>query len=461
MRRRSGFTIVELLVAMALIMFIMAILSEAFVAALKSFRDLKATADLAERLRSVSTLMRRELAADHFDGKRRLSAADFWTGGPPREGFFRVYQGSGPVLEGSDPNELAVGAPRTLLMNSYRATDHMLHFTVKYRGNERGDFFSAAVPGGDPLMNSPLLKGGLHYQDAREDGGTKGQYNSQWAEVVYFLRATGDTAKGTPLYALYRRQLLLVPDNGLLRNTVPLPAGRPAAMSPTDWARANYPELSCVADANNVYFNNPRDVTMPVRRFGLTGLGGTLASTYVDPNTNAATPTYATVSDSTANTATQAAYQGADLLMSDVLSFEVRLLLSDANQPANVPANVNRFESLFDITGAAGGYRSVPAATIPPPFGVGNPSFSTAGPLVFDTWSSYIDSPSAVGGQYDYSKWNGAVSASRIPIYQRTFTNANTTTTTVTIHVRAIQVTLRVWDVKTELTRQITIVQDL
>src|SRR5262245_61577955 len=51
MRRRSGFTIVELLVAMALILFIMAILSEAFVAGLKSVRDLKAVADMAERLR--------------------------------------------------------------------------------------------------------------------------------------------------------------------------------------------------------------------------------------------------------------------------------------------------------------------------------------------------------------------------------------------------------------------------
>src|SRR2546430_16733350 len=93
MRRRSGFTIVELMVAMALIMFIMAILSEAFVAGLKSFRDLKATADQAERLRAVSTILRHELGSDHFDGRRRLSSPDFWSNGPPKEGFFRVYQG--------------------------------------------------------------------------------------------------------------------------------------------------------------------------------------------------------------------------------------------------------------------------------------------------------------------------------------------------------------------------------
>src|SRR5579872_697483 len=115
MRRRSGFTIVELLVAMALIMFIMAILSEAFVAALKSFRDLKASADLAERLRSVSTLLRRELAADHFDGHRRMSQPDFWLNGPPPEGFFRVYQGSAPTNEGPDASELGTLQSQRLL----------------------------------------------------------------------------------------------------------------------------------------------------------------------------------------------------------------------------------------------------------------------------------------------------------------------------------------------------------
>jgi type II secretory pathway pseudopilin PulG len=434
MRRRSGFTIVELLVAMALIMFIMAILSDAFVAALKCFRDLKASADLAERLRSVNTLMRRDLAADHFDGKRRLSAADFWTGGPPKEGFFRVYQGSAPVLEGSDPNELAVGAPRTLLLNSYRATDHMLHFTVKLRGNERSDYFSAALPSpaGDALRNSPLLLGPRHYQDATEDG-NKTVYNSQWAEVAYFLRATGDTAKGTPLFALYRRQLLLVPDNGLL--TANVAKGNLVPTGAT--AQYEYPEMSCAYSGSTVYFNNPRDVTMPARRFGMANLAGTLAA--VDPNNNNA-PSYPTLFDDTRDTA----YQGADLVLSDVVSFEVRLLLADGN----------RFESLYDITGAAGGYRAGSATAFP----VRNPAFNniTTGPLVFDTWTDADDSASALGGAYDYSDWNTATTGSRIPIYQRT----NGTTTT-TIHVKAVMVTIRTWDVKTEQTRQITIVQDL
>src|SRR5436309_15567765 len=114
MRRRllrRAFTLVELLVAMALIMFILAILSVAFTSATQSFRDLKAAGDLAERLRAVSGQLRRELAADHFEGKKRLSQDKFWVHGPPEQGFFRLWQGTAPgannpsyTLEGVDPD---------------------------------------------------------------------------------------------------------------------------------------------------------------------------------------------------------------------------------------------------------------------------------------------------------------------------------------------------------------------
>src|SRR5262245_20038226 len=133
MRRRQGFTLVELLVAMALIVFMMLILSEAFSVALDSFRRVKAIGDMNVRLRTAASILRRDLQADHFEGKRRLSSATFWNLGPPREGFFRIWQGSRAINEGID----ADGLPST------RATDHILHFTVKLRGNDRHDFLSA------------------------------------------------------------------------------------------------------------------------------------------------------------------------------------------------------------------------------------------------------------------------------------------------------------------------------
>jgi hypothetical protein len=148
-------------------------------------------------------------------------------------------------------------------------------------------------------------------------------------------------------------------------------------------------------------------------------------------------------------------HQGADLVLSDVVSFEVRLMLSDT-------AN-DHFESLYDITGSS----PLTTRTVTS-YPVRNPSFSTAGPLVFDTWSSADDAAGGLGGgPYNYSTWNAVVNAANpptpwhIPIYQRSVLNANGTTSTTTIHVKAVQVIIRVWDYKTEQTRQITIVQDM
>src|SRR5579875_350186 len=150
MKRRQGFTLVELLVSMALIIFIMAILSGAFQAALGTFRNLKAQGDLAEKLRATTQILQRDLAAYHFEGTKRLSDPHFWDNGPPQQGFFQIWQGSSslppplpavipPVpasyTEGFDPD----------FIPSYLTTNHALAFTVKLVGNDMGDFFSASA----------------------------------------------------------------------------------------------------------------------------------------------------------------------------------------------------------------------------------------------------------------------------------------------------------------------------
>jgi hypothetical protein len=48
------------------------------------FRSLKAIGDINERLRSATTILRRALAADHFEGKGRLSDIDFLRDWPDR-----------------------------------------------------------------------------------------------------------------------------------------------------------------------------------------------------------------------------------------------------------------------------------------------------------------------------------------------------------------------------------------
>src|SRR5947208_11474370 len=96
MRRRQGFTIVELLVALALIIFIMVILTEAFSAGLESFRRLKAIGDMQERMRSAAIIIRRDLQAEHFENDStrgsRLSDQDMRWMDPPDKGFFRLWQ---------------------------------------------------------------------------------------------------------------------------------------------------------------------------------------------------------------------------------------------------------------------------------------------------------------------------------------------------------------------------------
>ena len=59
MRLRRAFTIIELMVSMALILFIMVILTEAFSAGMETFRQLKALGDMQERLRTATSILRR------------------------------------------------------------------------------------------------------------------------------------------------------------------------------------------------------------------------------------------------------------------------------------------------------------------------------------------------------------------------------------------------------------------
>src|SRR5262249_16602183 len=139
---------------------------EAFVTGIKTFRDLKALGDLNERLRTATTLLRDDLTADHFTGRMKISDANFWTQGPPRMGFVRIYQGSTLSNNPADPY-FSEGSDWDGL-ESVRATNHSIHVAVKKRGNELKDFFSAQI--NDP--NSPLLlptfgKPDSRYQDVQ------------------------------------------------------------------------------------------------------------------------------------------------------------------------------------------------------------------------------------------------------------------------------------------------------
>ncbi len=443
--KRPGFTIVELLVAMALIIFIMTILSEAFASAAKVFRDFKAIGDMNGRLRTALQLVREDLGSDHFDGQRRLSDANFWTVGPPREGFFRIWQQTNPPGSTTLTARTDEGADLDGI-HSFTNTGCWMHFSVRKRGNYPQDFMvadlSQATAGVSALINpsSGTLQNyrpDSRYQDINLVSATSqfgNIYKSQWAEVAWFLRPNGATANGTALYALYRRQLLAVPDNSL-NWTSPGPV--------TGATLAGYEEISCKSDGTNIYFNSPVDLTVPQRRFGMaTSSAGTLqlpnqqspfapvATTdssyggvpvatdgtypiWVTSTTNAYDQVYASGSPST-----PFSKQGSDVVVADVLSFDVRFLRpgdADFVDLSGVAMNNTTFSGGLTINGHAG---------------------TAVG--VFDTWCGIND------GTYDYTGWNS--------------TTPSTTTVPLKAQILAIKVSIRIWDFKTEQARQASVI---
>lgn len=308
--RRRGFTLVEMLVAMALTVFLMAILAEAFVTALETFRQLKGLGDMQQGVRIAFLKLQNDLRADHFDGNRKLSDPYFWGNPPagsdglpslgPRRGFFRIVQGAPSILEGTDLD----GLP------SYRAFNHILHFSICLaRGNHRENFLSATVPAGSPLLNPPLYPtdqgGDAHYQDQPQT------YTSPWAEVAYFLVPQGTTTEphnpaassGTPLFSLYRTQKVVVPENVGI-NAQGIPAAQYSL----------YNEISCEPNPNNpnvLYFNSPADLARSTTYRAITYPSG------------AYTPG-----------------PGSAKLLENVVSFQVRILLAGAGDFQDVPGGV-------------------------------------------------------------------------------------------------------------------------
>lgn len=382
MQLRRGFTLVEMLVALALAVFMMAILSEAFVTGLKAFRQLKAVSDLDQQLRSAVTLLRRDLSANHFEGDRRLSSYTFALRGDgtfdrPELGFFSYVEGSAAIAEGVDSAGRA----------SFRDFDS-LHFTIRLNSNRRGQMLVGKVPPGS-------LLDGIGIPSSRYDA-TLGAYASQWAEVVYFAVADGRTTSdgssaGLPLYNLYRRQLLLVPESLTLAGgtyTRPprtfTPPAPPAGPSNPVQSYHFWYDVSAVRLGGNTFeYNTPADVQFRERRFG--GFN----SAYIPLVLLTPTPPFSRA--------------GADLLMTNVLSFDVRVLDVAAGDFVDLG-----YGATFTGPGA-------------------NPNL----PFVYDTWSSRYNT------QYDYR-------ATPVPY---------------PVPLQAIMITLRVWDEKTRQARQVTIVQ--
>jgi hypothetical protein len=308
---------------------------------------------------------------------------------------------------------------------SYYATDHVLHFTTKKRGNDRQDFYTAAVP-----LTSPLRQLG-HWDSRYEDSvGNLATYNSQWVEVAWFMRANGSNAGNLPLYTLYRRQHVVVPSTVLMTNNGPVDLNyqAPGNLARNPQNLSDYLEVSTSTSyQGNLFFNGPRELTIPQRRFGM---DRSVNSPGIPLRSDKglrypilkSSPPQDVLPDDEDVLAAQGnpalSKEGSDVILTDVVSFAVIPIFLDTT------------------TGLTG-----PSENFPPQ----NQKFPAA-VSVFDTWSSHADDT------YDYTLWNNGdfndlKDSHLVPNSKVVLTG--------------LQISIRVWDAKTTQTRQITIIQDL
>ena len=422
---KKGFTLVELLVSMAIIIFMLSIMSQAFVIATTCMSGLKGVGELLDKGRPVLAVLQKDLSAYHFDGYRRLSDENFWDNGPPRLGYFQIYEGGATLYEGTTTDGVTY-------QRSGSAADHRLAFTSRLSGKNPDDFYVTAFeqynPGSDYNSLVGLFNSGGTLQASKNSQRydfTPGILHSQWAEIAYFTKANNRTANGTPLMDLYRQQRAILPSNSEA-NGLAISDTMPAPPYPANTSKMPYYEnFSCKSNAGKIYFNSPSDLTMPNYR---------MASGF--PNT---------------------LYANSDLLMTDVISFDVRILpdssLNDFSLISSLPYNFYRYNNQ-------------------------NSSAQTP-PCIFDTWTTGND-----GTQYDIGNFNSGVwqptawdstksplfpapnntginPATLIPIWNhnRSGMAGNIFTPSKGLRINAIQVSIRIWDEKSQKAREFKIIQ--
>lgn len=200
--RRSGFTLVELIVAAGLTILIMTVLATGFQVGLQSLSQLKSAGDLADRLRTAETMLRLDLDAPHFEsgsnpGTKKLSDFRFDLPGtldasPPAGGFFSIVQNNPSSQEGIDQDSLS----------STRNTTCVLGMTVQRTGKTAGELFSAIDPNVATILAQPA--------NQMDVAVTPNTYVSDWAEVYWFLDTSRVSVQnGVNTYPLVRRVRLL------------------------------------------------------------------------------------------------------------------------------------------------------------------------------------------------------------------------------------------------------------
>ena len=451
---RNAFTLVELMVAMALIILMLSIMSQAFVIATGVMQGLKEVADMQEKIRPAITLLQRDLGANHFEGSKKLSDPEFWDNGPPREGYFMLWQ--------DKPYDVAEGTTNNVTFSqSAAAANHMLAFTVKLPGKSPNDFFESSLGGafGNLFFNGVGTPLGMTDSNIRRFESNANLIHSDWAEVAYFLgphndpRGTlndavitpdgytdGKTGPALPYFNLYRQQRLVLPSYnvagvtlpGIIQNSqISYENGTPSYNKPLDltvpWKRSmgnrtnisNTPLVGGVLTANH-YLGKPNSI--------LTSAGMKLLPLFTEY-----------IGNTTINT---------DIIATNVISFDVKLLTDDQYDYETLNTILNRV-----------------------PYSL-NPAVGYSPSLVFDTWTTDQGSSTLPVPKYDIGEWNSIpnkwqpsipASSATIPVWGWYQASANPADKKPYkgLNIKAVQISIRVWDQKSNTAKMFVIVQKL
>lgn len=495
MHRRSGFTLVEMMVALALTVFMMAILSEAFATGLKAMRKMKALSDVEARLRQVSVILRRDLAAPHFEGQRRLS--ELTTSGlpipsemdPSLAPLYMPYRTVSPQMGFLRINEEPYRDPASTIEQTFiyegidadgrvsvRDVGDEIGFTSRLAGNSPGQFFEGTTFTPTPVnpAYAPLYaldNGSGNYMASRYDAtGLNQRYTSQWAEIWYGLRA--DTTRMTSLnagaanplltntYHLYRRQLLLAPDTFAQGDYY----FDTQAVFATGMPGLNFFNLSDVsaylAGNGQCYLNSPTQVQFRARRYGLRDTTGL--------NNGRFQPILGT-------------REGSDLLLTNVVSFDVKVwdptALIQVNPAPPVGTIITRGAYVdvgFIPAGVAGSY--APYNSLVVINGI-TYAWNPNSPFAHNT-NNVINQrpaypvPSTNNGRYfdtgtnrDGRTTNTALGTSPLepspPQPTQIFVGPPVVGPLTPLAISSIQITIRVYEPNSEQTRQVTFIVDM
>ncbi|MEZ5940842.1 MAG: prepilin-type N-terminal cleavage/methylation domain-containing protein [Planctomycetaceae bacterium] len=215
---RAGFTLVEMLVATALVLLIMLLFASIYGAAVSTITEQRGLANVDSKARTVDSILRRDLEKMTFRqmttaGTRGLVPLAPGDDVDPRQmGFFYISE--------NDPND---------------PTDDTIHFTIYVGSSHRN-------PDNTPLTGKATPLAGSANEPDRDDG-VAGNFSgmSPYAEVVYFLRGGN----------LYRRELLIRDPLDEPLNTSEYPA-QPSATNPqrTEYWGNDDPSYPTLATTN-------------------------------------------------------------------------------------------------------------------------------------------------------------------------------------------------------------------